>query len=77
MESTKHLKLFERKNGTVMIHLYGTKYVITTTQRLRADLVWSTESVRPTIDDAMKLFDAHKECILSHGHCTGDKIHLR
>lgn len=77
MESKKHIKFFERKNGTVMIHLNGSSYIITTAQRLRADLVWSTESVRSTIDDAMKVFDAHKECIMSYGHCVGDRIRLR
>ena len=76
MTAAKQLDKFERKNGTILLDDHGTHFVVTTAQRIRADLVWATESVRLTKDDAIKEFKKHKECILARGHCVGDNTYL-
>ena len=76
MTAAKHLDKFERKNGTVLLYAYGTQFFVTTAQRIRADLVWTTESVRASIEEAKEIFAKHKECILACGHCVGDKTYL-
>ena len=77
MQTAKELKTFERKNASVILQTTGSQYVITTSQRIRMDLVWVTESVRATIDEALQEFTKHKLCIMSNRHCIGDKSHLR
>ncbi|MBR4860245.1 MAG: hypothetical protein IKV10_03015 [Alphaproteobacteria bacterium] len=77
MQTTKELKTFERKNGTVVLQTTGAQYVITTAQRVRMDLVWTTKTVREDIHEALAKFEEHKACILSHGHCNGDDSRFR
>ena len=77
MQTAKELQKFERKNGTVVLQTNGTQYIITTAQRIRMDLVWTTESVRPTLAEAMNVFLEHKQCIEDkRGHCVGDNCSL-
>ncbi len=77
MSTVKDLKTFERKNGSVVLQAVGSQYKITTAQRIRMDLVWATESVRPTLDAALQLFHTHKNCLMATGHCVGDNTYLR
>ena len=77
MSNAKDLKKFEHKHGTVVLSTVGSQFVITTTQRVRMDLVLATTSVRQNIVDALAKFDEHKECIKGWGHCVGDNTHLR
>lgn len=76
MHTTKELKTFERKNGTVVLQTTGSQYVITTAQRVRMDLVWVTKTIRKDIKEALAKFEEHKACILAYGHCIGDDSHL-
>lgn len=73
MTVAKNIDLFESKNGTVSMSAHGAQFVITTVQRIRADLVWATESARSTIEEAKELFAKHKECISAYGQCVGDR----
>ena len=73
MQTAKDVEVFESNNGTVVLKTVGTRYIVTTAQRIRMDLVWTTESVRPTLAEAMNLFAHHKKLIeATRGHCTGD-----
>lgn len=77
MQTTKDLKIFERKNGTIVLSNDGAQYIITSAQRVRMDLVLATKSVRTNINDAIAKFNEHKACIKSYAHCRGDEEHWR
>ena len=68
----KNLKRFEHKESVVTMHMNGMRYVIASSQSIRVDLVWVTESVRSKMGAALALFNQHKESILNCQHCTGD-----
>ncbi len=75
--SNKALEIYTQKTDSLVLEMVGGHYVISTTQRMRADLVWATRSVRHTLDEAQALFAKHKRDMLKHTHCIGDesKIH--
>ena len=77
MTVVKNLEKFERKKDVVFVNLCDAKYVVKTSQRIRADLVWVTESVRSSIDDALQVFARHKEQMLANRICVGDRSYLR
>ena len=76
-EMAQDLKKFEHKHGTVVLSAAGSQYIITTDQRVRVDLIFSTRSVRTNMTDALEKFNEHKRCIMGWGRCNGDDCQWR
>lgn len=71
------LKRFEHKDSFIVLRAHENGYLIKSSQYMRIDLRWVTESIRSSLDEAVSVFEKHKQDFMRHRHCVGDVSRVR